>query len=354
MSSLAIFDVMARGGALSLMALLAIILVRDHRHIRAAQMAVLLLIGVSCFVIAEGTFDFAAFSPLRMALVLGESSISGFFWLFVRSWFNDETRFGWRSWGLVVFTLIISMINILSFNMTGSVNWPVDALMRALWVGLVIAGLMVAWRGRENDLVEARRRLRTTFVWAVGVAMIAVNVIYFYANVINQQRTTAFVTAAIIIGAALLTLFLATALLGIRRADLFAAVKATAPTPLEADDPAANALAQRIDLHMTQHCAWRDETMSIAKLAGTMNSTRLGAFISKVLGPKLIADSGEWGTYQWNQLVLGAPGGRIAGGSDEVMRNIVGERVLGLPKDAGIDSKSPFRDLKVGTQKSPA
>jgi acyl-CoA dehydrogenase len=42
---------------------------------------------------------------------------------------------------------------------------------------------------------------------------------------------------------------------------------------------------------------------------------------------------------------------RIAGGSDEVMRNIVSERVLGLPKDVGIDSKSPFRDLQVGTLK---
>ncbi|MBM3828703.1 MAG: acyl-CoA dehydrogenase family protein [Actinobacteria bacterium] len=86
--------------------------------------------------------------------------------------------------------------------------------------------------------------------------------------------------------------------------------------------------------------------MSMAKLAGTNNMIRLGNFVSMVLGPKLVADSGEWGTYAWSQLILGTPGGRIAGGSDEVMRNIVGERVLGLPKDAGIDSKSPFNELK--------
>ncbi|MCU0260770.1 MAG: acyl-CoA dehydrogenase family protein [Ilumatobacteraceae bacterium] len=91
--------------------------------------------------------------------------------------------------------------------------------------------------------------------------------------------------------------------------------------------------------------------MSMAKLAGTQNSLRMGAFVSQVLGAKLVADSGEWGTYAWSQLVLGTPGGRIAGGSDEVMRNIVGERVLGLPKDPGIDTTSPFRELKVGTQK---
>ncbi len=90
--------------------------------------------------------------------------------------------------------------------------------------------------------------------------------------------------------------------------------------------------------------------MSIAKLAGTLNSQRLSTFVSNVLGTKLIADSGEWGTYAWGALVLGTPGGRIAGGSDEIMRNIVGERVLGLPKDLGIDSKSPFKDLPVSTR----
>ena len=82
----------------------------------------------------------------------------------------------------------------------------------------------------------------------------------------------------------------------------------------------------------------------------TQNLTDLGAWVAKVLGPRLAADTGEWGTYAWTEFILGTPGMRIAGGSDEVMRNIVGERVLGLPKDPGIDTTSPFKDLKVGTQ----
>ena len=87
--------------------------------------------------------------------------------------------------------------------------------------------------------------------------------------------------------------------------------------------------------------------MSITKMALVNNQAKLVKFLSHTLGPKLIADSGEWGTYAWANFVLGTPGLRIAGGSDEVMRNITGERVLGLPKDLGIDSVSPFRDIKV-------
>ena len=46
-----------------------------------------------------------------------------------------------------------------------------------------------------------------------------------------------------------------------------------------------------------------------------------------MLGPRLAADSGEWGTYAWHEFLLGVPGMRVAGGTDEIMRNIVGERV---------------------------
>jgi len=73
--------------------------------------------------------------------------------------------------------------------------------------------------------------------------------------------------------------------------------------------------------------------MSLAKLSLTANMVRTYEALSSMLGPKLVVDTGDWGTYAWTQYLLGVPGMRIAGGSDEVMRNIIGERVLGLPKE---------------------
>jgi alkylation response protein AidB-like acyl-CoA dehydrogenase len=58
-----------------------------------------------------------------------------------------------------------------------------------------------------------------------------------------------------------------------------------------------------------------------------------------------MADTGEWGTFAWNDHVLGAPGYRIAGGSDEIQRNIIAERVLGLPGDIRVDRGVPWRDI---------
>jgi alkylation response protein AidB-like acyl-CoA dehydrogenase len=72
--------------------------------------------------------------------------------------------------------------------------------------------------------------------------------------------------------------------------------------------------------------------LSTLKLALTNNMQRMSNVLTSLLGPRLVADTGEWGTYAWSQFVLTVPGMRVAGGTDEILHNIIGERVLGLPK----------------------
>ena len=81
---------------------------------------------------------------------------------------------------------------------------------------------------------------------------------------------------------------------------------------------------------------------SIGKLAWTIGLTRIGEVAAELLGARLTADTGDWGTYAWNDHILGAPGYRIAGGSDEIQRNIIAERVLGLPAEIRVDRGMPW------------
>ena len=48
---------------------------------------------------------------------------------------------------------------------------------------------------------------------------------------------------------------------------------------------------------------------------------------------------------QFQRQFMRSPANRIEGGSDEILRNIIAERVLGLPADIRVDKDLPFRDV---------
>ena len=81
---------------------------------------------------------------------------------------------------------------------------------------------------------------------------------------------------------------------------------------------------------------------SLAKLvAGTLMQD-LAAYAIELQGQAGVIQS------SWTDRYLSVPGIRIAGGTDEVLRNIISERVLGLPPEARADKGLPFKDIPSG------
>ena len=76
------------------------------------------------------------------------------------------------------------------------------------------------------------------------------------------------------------------------------------------------------------------------KLRGSANLKRTSGAALGVLGPDAMLDDGEWTT-----MFLTSPSMSIRGGTDEIQRNIVGERVLDLPPEPRVDADRPWNEI---------
>lgn len=89
---------------------------------------------------------------------------------------------------------------------------------------------------------------------------------------------------------------------------------------------------------------------SLGKLIGTNNMNFARDLSLELIGPGSVAWDGESGGG-WARMALTGLQGGIAGGTNEIQRNIIGDRVLGLPRDIDVSKNVPFSELKVGTQR---
>ena len=92
---------------------------------------------------------------------------------------------------------------------------------------------------------------------------------------------------------------------------------------------------------------------SLGKLFGSQIAWRMREFALEIAGPSSIAwDADDEGGGERARIVISSFSSSIAGGTDEIQRNIIGDRVLGLPREPAVDRGVPFKDLKVGTQET--
>jgi AraC-like DNA-binding protein len=267
MLDLSDIDMMARGGSLALLGLLGWLLFRDHRTALPARMALLMLAAIFCHIMA--TVTDVLFYPIifNWLFVFGSALVPGAFWLFARTWFNDEVEIDMPSLLLVLLPPALFATALLVFGRTNPF-FIVGMAMRVLSFGFATAGLWAAWRGRDGDLVEARRRIRALMIWAVGGFVIVVNIAEI---LVNTRVGPAVLGTWIEIGIMLLTGGLCGMLLRVSQADLFASVRTDSEVPareLRID----TALALRLTRYMDTERAWRDDTLTIAKLATALGT----------------------------------------------------------------------------------
>jgi len=123
-----------------------------------------------------------------------------------------------------------------------------------------------------------------------------------------------------------------------------------------ADDPLVRQVAAQlvIEARCVQYLAWRIVSKlaegqipgaegAVAKLASARVSRRYDELLDAMRG------AGAMVHDEYTLLQLWVPATRIAGGTDEVLKNVIAERVLGLPPEPRADKDVPFRDVPRGT-----
>ena len=279
-------DMMARGGSIALLALWSWLLIRDHWSALPARVAVAMNAAIICHVFSSipGPIDHRTVPDFLFNV--GSVLVPGLFWLFARTWFNDEARVGVRSWAVNLVPVLLVMIQMYHFEAHGAPSFPVGVVLRSAMFAFGAAGLWAAWRGRDNDLVEARRRFRSALVWGVGSLVIVVNA----TEILMQLGHLPIETRAIIeFGIVALCFGFCAAMFAIGQPDMFA----TTARPLATSMPAgeASVLGERLRTHMDEYKPHRDETLTIAGLAAQLGEQeyRLRRLINGQLGHRNFA-----------------------------------------------------------------
>ncbi len=79
----------------------------------------------------------------------------------------------------------------------------------------------------------------------------------------------------------------------------------------------------------------------LAKVTTVRSAIEAGDLIADVLGPEALDEGGEWA-----YMISFLPGLKSAGGTEEILRNTIGERVLGLPPEPRLDKGIAFSELR--------
>jgi AraC-like DNA-binding protein len=320
-------ELLARGGTLALLALWSWLLWRDSRGQLAARCAMAMNLGIASYLIVTIVWETES-TPLGLVFSLLAGSTPALFWLFAKTWFSDQTRLLRRDLIIVaLWTLNVLAMQLMFRIDPERINYP-SILFRIGMFAFGFVGLWHAWRGREGDLIESRRRLRFWLIVTVGLYVLAIGIAEPMVYDGGAPRAILSLIAGSIV---FTTLGLCGAMFVSRRGDLFGPEPgrdtARAEPAAQIDDP----IVQRLLAYMDHERPHRDEGLTIAALAARLGEQeyRLRRTINSALGHRNFAQF--LNSYRLAEVKVAL--------ADPAQREVP---ILTMAIDAGFGSLGPF------------
>jgi AraC-like DNA-binding protein len=321
------WDGVLRGGAMALMLLLAANFARGGAITLTARLGLALVVSGLCYLfLPAAPFSFND-SPWRVPLHLAGMAAPGLFWLFAASWFDDDFDLrpvhGLAVAGLVLSGALTVYIAIPAGwpRFTLALTWPLPSLV------LTGLGLVAALRGRDNDLVEARRRVRLALALVIGGLILVIVIAELLTKGWPPPAEARLVNSAAL---TVMMLFVSAVVFGWRDAALLAAPEKQGEPALvpEADD---GPLLARLAAEMARERLYRQDGLTITAVAARLRvpEYRLRRAINRGLGAR-----------NFNAYLNGFRIAEVrAALADHSQREVP---ILTIALDAGFGSLAPF------------
>jgi AraC-like DNA-binding protein len=321
------WDGVLRGGTLVLLALLSWNFRRGWEESLTARLGVLLTISALGYLFLPALPAVYTSAWWRVPPHLLGMAAPALFWLFSASWFDDDFDLRPVHW-LAVIGLALSGAT--SAYIGFPAQWP-RPLMAIFWPvpSLVVTalGVAAALRGRDNDLVEVRRRVRLYLALAIGVAIMVIVGAEILTPGWPPPGAWRLINSAALL---MLTVIVAFSVFGWRDAALLMPPVRLAPveSPPEADD---SRLLARLASEMTSERLYRQDGLTITAVAARLGvpEYRLRRAINQGLGAR------NFNAYL-NRFRIDEAKAALA---DPAQREVP---VLTIALDAGFGSLAPF------------
>jgi AraC-like DNA-binding protein len=275
-----LLDQIARVSTIGLLAVLAVVLLREWRRVRFAVAAVAFFSTIAAHVVLTSP-GYAGVRGLDAMLMAAAFAVPGAFLLFSRAFFDDQRGASEREVAIVAALVAAGFMRGTALAVVGT------ALYYGGSLAVVVFELARVVRGLPGDLVEPRRRLRVGFTLAVGITILLV---IAGEILLAGDRPPRWVDAAKSTGALGLTFLFATWLVS-PRAELFAAEPVAVAISTQTEPPASAPaedvrFRDRLLTLMRDERFYRQEGLTLAVLSRKIEipEYRLRRVINQQLG----------------------------------------------------------------------